>query len=237
MIKYHDNKNGRQYDDEGHLTNNFNFSAEIEKGSFVRIYYRIDTKNVDNYGTFSDKEQREAFYQEIREVLKKYNIPEGLGGKREGYPAEHLYIHPNNISGVVFCEKIRGIAEDLNRLETTSCRWVDVYERVSTMTDEEYINLLQSQESEIKNELKERFKTKRSNLYIVPSYFSGPIRSTFEKHYIPRVRAERETEDGIGYSFVYSVFEKLLQSGEIVSAETRNGTGYRTAKKGEKKSA
>ena len=237
-IKYHDNMNGPQYGPDHHLTDNWNPDGPFAKDSFIQVYFRIDTKGAGMYGGFTDPADRERFHSEVKNILAAFGIFDGIPGRDDGYPMEHLYIHPQNISGTVGKAKVKPIAEALDAAETVSVRWVDVYREVFPISNEEYLDILKSRREEISAELLTAFKTKRSNLYIVSNdFFSGPVRRVSEKHHIPRRGAERYDDNGTGYSYVYSVFEDLLSSGKIVSAETKHGTGYRTAKANERRSA
>lgn len=149
---------------------------------------------------------------------------------------EHLHIHPHELSGVVAKNKIKAIAEALAACETISCRWVDVYDEISTMDNTAFRAALAERTEEIEADLLQAFTTKRKNLYIVPSYWSGPIAALSGKYTIRR-RSCESGQDGVCCEFLNSVFEKLVEAGKIVSAETKHGTGYRTAKKDEQKTA
>ena len=184
---------------------------------------------------FSSAEQREEFFYEMREVLDRFGVPEGTGHRTENLPGiEHLYIHPQSVSGVMAKNKIKPIAEALDACETAAIRWVDLYEDISTMTNEEFLSQLENRTEEIKKDMLEAFKTKRRNLYIVPSFWSGPVSRLSDKYTIRR-RSCESGEDGVCFSFISSVFAKLVEAGEIVEAETKHGTGYRTAKKDEQR--
>ena len=235
-IKYHDNMNGPQYGPDHHLTDNWNPDGPFPADSYIQVYFRIDAKGAGMYGSFADPTDRERFYSEVEKIIADFEISEGIGGRAEGYPMEHLYAHPNDISGTVAKAKVKPIAEALDAAETVSVRWVDMYHEVFPISNEEYLNILKDRREEIAKELLTEFKTKRSNLYIVSNdFFSGPVRRVSEKHHIPRRGAERYDDNGTGYSYVYSVFEDLLSAGKIVSAVTKHGTGYRTAKANEKR--
>lgn len=235
MIKYHDNTNGQQYGADHKLTDNWNACAEFPKDSYIRVYFRIDCPAYDFRMSFDDAESREAFYTEVRDILKCFDIVEGIGGRYDGFPMEHLHIHPQNISGVIAKWKVRYIAEALNDCETCKIRWVDVYQDISTMSNAEFSESLESKRGEIAADILGMFKTKRSNLYIVPGF--GTFDRIVNKYHISRREAESDNEDTTCNNFIVAVFNELVSVGEIVSAETRNGTGYRTAKKGEKKAA
>lgn len=238
-IKYHDNLHGPQYGPDGHNTDNWNPDGPFPEESYIRVFFRIDTKGFGGmYGSFDNSADRDRFHSEMTAILQSFSIHEGTGGRFEGFPMEHLYCHPNDISGVVAKRKVKAIAEDLNASETVSVRWVDVYEDVSPMSNAEYLELLKTQRDKIAAELLTEYKTKRSNLYIVGNdFFGGPVRRVSEKRHIPRREAERASDDSTAYNYVQSVFEDLLAAGKIVSAETKHGTGYRTAKANERKTS
>lgn len=239
-MKFHDNIHGPQYGADHMLTNNWNPEPIYGADEYIRVYFRIDCPAYvfnGGYPSFPDEESRSAFYTEAQGVLAAFGIPEGTGHRSENLPGvEHLHIHPQNISGVVGKNRVKPVAEALGACRTFSVGWVDVYEDVSAMNNEEFLLRLAEKETEIAADLLEAFRTKRSNLYIVPDGWSGPIVRLVEKYHIPRRVCEKPNEDGACQRFIQSVFDDLLSSGEIISAETNHGTGYRTAKK-EKKSA
>lgn len=233
MIKYHDNINGQQYGADHTLTDNWNASEDFPKDSYIRVYFRLDCPAYDFRMGFDNAEGREAFFAEVRDILKCFDIFEGTGGRYDGFPMEHLHIHPQNVSGVIAKWKIRYIAEALNDCETCKIRWVDVYQDISTMSNAEFAESLESKRGEMTADILEMFKTKRNNLYIVPGY--GTFDRIVNKYHVSRREAESGNDDTTCNNFVVTVFNELVSMGELVSAETRNGTGYRTAKKVEKK--
>lgn len=228
MIKYHDNMNGQQYGTDHALTDNWNACADFPKDSYISVYFRINCPSYDFRMGFNDAESREAFYSEIRDILMCFDVVEGIGGRYEGFPMEHLHIHPQEIIGVVAKWKVRYIAEKLSDCQTCRIRWVDVYQDISTMSNTEFTKGLESKRGEIAADILEMFKTKRSNLYIVPSY--GTFNRIVNKYHVSRREAESSSGDTTCNNYVVSVFQELVNGGELVSAETRNGTGYRTAK-------
>lgn len=236
MIKYHDNQNGPQYGEDHHLTNNWNPEPIYNDNEYIKVYFRVEAQGYNCAGAYwEQEEQREAFFAEMRGILSRFGVPEGTGHRTENLPGmEHLYIHPQSVSGVMAKNRIKDIAEALDACETAAIRWVDLYEEISTMTDEEFRATLVDRTEEIEKDLLEAFKTKRRNLYIVPSFWSGPVSRLSDKYTIRR-RSCESGEDGICYSFIYSLFERMVKAGKIVAAETKHGTGYRTAKKDEQR--
>ncbi len=239
-MKFHDNIHGQQYGADHSLTDNWNPEPIYGADEYIRVHFRVDCPTYvfsGGYPSFPDDKSRSAFYAEAQGVLAAFGIPEGTGHKSENLPGvEHLHIHPQDISGVVGKNRVKPIAEALDACITFSVRWVDVYEDVSAMNNDEFLQRLAEKKTEIAADLLEAFCTKRSNLYIVPDGWSGPIVRLAEKYHIPRRCCEKYTEDGVCRGYIQSVFSDLVSAGEIVSAETKHGAGYRTAKK-EKKSA
>lgn len=237
MIKYHDNIHGQQYGADHSLTDNWQPEPIYGVEEYISVYFRIDAKGAGMYGSFAHAEQREAFYREAREILKRFDVPEGTGHITEKLPGmEHLYIHPQNISGVVAKNKVKAIAEALDACKTVSCRWVDVYRDISTMDNAAFCKALDGKTEEIEADLLKAFQTKRKNLFIVPSVLSGPVVRLSEKYTIPR-RSCESGRDEVCIQQIGIVFDRLVAAGKIVSAETKHGMGYRTAKKDEMNSA
>lgn len=230
MIKYHDNTRGPQYGPDGALTDNWSPAGAVPD-SFIRVYFRIDCPSFDSLsGSFSGDGARAAFYVDARAVLARFNVREGLR-VRPGDPAgDYLYLHPQNISGVVEACKVQPLAEAFNSASSFSCRWVDLYENIANMSDDEFSARLDAQAQAIKADLLAAFVTKRSNLYIVPTDWSGPCFTLAKKYSIPRWQCE-SGPDNIAVQYMQDLLSRCVAAGEIVTAQTKHGTGYRTAKK------
>lgn len=208
------------------------FSAD----EYAKAYFRIDCPGFDlASASFTSVEARESFYAEIKGVLKSFDIDEGTGyiKKGESYRMEHLHIHPQDVSGVVAKNKIVAIAAAINKCKSAFCRSVDVYEDISCMTNEQFAGYLNGKLHDIENDILSAFVTKRKNLYF-GEYTTGRIlEGIAAKYHIAR----RQCESGIDYTakaFCANVLINLASSGKIVTAATKDGTGYRTAKKDER---
>jgi len=97
------------------------------------------------------------------------------------------------------------------------------------MTDEEYLCRLEQQREAITKDILERFRTKRRNLYIAGYNLLDSINA---KYRIKRVDKKNQYCD-LEAAFVSDIFHELMEKGLIVTAETRNGTGFRAAKSDE----
>jgi hypothetical protein len=78
-------------------------------------------------------------------------------------------------------------------------------------------------------------------LYIAEVGFFGVDGKIAKRHSLKRLAIDGKESyggidkrtDGICHEFVCGIFEELVNNGKIVTAQTKRGMGYRTAKKGE----
>ena len=226
----------REYDPETHYAvenwTDTGFSAD----EYAKVYFRLDCPTFDLRSmVFPSATAREDFFEEMRGVLRSFGIAEGTGFLRKGesYDMEHLHIHPQEISGVVAKNKITAIAAALNGCKYAFCRSVDVYEDVSAMTNDQFAEYLREYKySDIVADILSAFTTKRKNLYYGEYSTSGLLDRIANKYHICR----RECESGTDYTakvVCADFLEMLVADGRIVTASVKDGTGYRTAKKGE----
>ena len=228
---YHDNTIRPEYDENGHMLNNWDPDRDFSENSYIRVFFRIETKGFNcMHGYFENSADRESFRREAESVLDRFGIGEGgeYNYKNTGI-VEHLYIHPQEISGCVKMRDVKPIALALNACNTCSVRWVDVYEEVYAMDEKTFLDRLEAQKQAIKADLAEQYQTKRSNLVIVPSFMRGPEERLSHKYHIARTNCHGY-QDGPCYSFICKVREEMVAEGLIVKCETKHGAGYRTAK-------
>ena len=234
-MKYHDNTAlGLGYGEDGTLLDNWNPDREFSDNQYIDVHFRIDCPTFDCHGHFNNAADREAFQREAKSVLDRFGIMESCGYESERAGAiEHLYIHPQDISGAVKMKDVKPIAEALNGCKTFSVRWVDLYEEIHQMTEEEFITRLDAQKQAIEADLMRLYTTKRSNLYIVPGSFSGPEKCLEKQYHIRRNKCQGYN-DGPCYEYMVKVRENLVDRGLLVKADTKHGTGYRTVKQATK---
>lgn len=233
-MKFHDNIHGEQYGPDHALTDNWNPDREFTDDQYIKVHFRIDAKDYDFQHGFNNAIDRELFYQEMKAILSRFSVLEGTDyDAKKTSSIEHLYIHPQDISGTIKQKNVKAIAEAIDGCSMCSCRWVDLYEEVYDMTEESFLCHLKEQKQAIKADLAALYATKRSNLYIVPSMFNGPETKLVKKYHIFR-KAFQGYDDGPLYSFLCNIREEMVLEGLLVKGETRNGTGYRTAKQAKK---
>lgn len=210
---------------------------------YKRVYFRIKTPiyySSSGVG-FQKKQDQELFHNTIRDLF----LNDGWEIKKEWRSGsctsvlkdkQDLYLHPQEVTGVVAEGNISHIENLLGSTSIFSFRKTDIYEDVFDITDEEYMNILKSKIDYIEQDLLDAYKTKRSNLYITSS---SPISNVLDKYRIKRLSnfVGVYSNSNIDWLYVNEIFESLVSKGKIISAKTKSGIGYRTRKDKEKKSA
>ena len=168
-IKYHQNGLGYEYGKDYSLTNNWNPNADYGN-EYSNVYFRINTPSYDIVNGGWESDERKTVSKEIDKLFTN------LGWKRDkpGFNGvcatyikgkSHLYMHPQDYSGEVLKNEIKSIAEAIEKAKTFSLRWVELYDTVYDITDEEYEEYLKSKEKEIRKSLFETCVTTRKTKY------------------------------------------------------------------------
>ena len=97
-------------------------------------------------------------------------------------------------------------------------------DNVIPITDEEYLGQLESKREEITQTILEQCRTKRKNLYV-----AGPVALNVAQRFSVRRLCDKDGKHNLANQFVGKLMEQLVQKGRLVTAETRNGPGIRTA--------
>ena len=165
-ILYHDNMNGVQYGEDHMLTDNWN--PDMDYGNeYVRVYFRIDTPSYHYERGFSSTEDKDSWDTEASNLISSFGIMEDSGYKVDNGKEKcaYLYAHPQNISGVILKNDVQKIAEAISNMKLSSIRWVDLYETVYVISDNEYQEYLDGRKDEIRKALFEKSATTRANKY------------------------------------------------------------------------
>ena len=226
----------KEYDPDTHYAiENWDVSADYSADEYAKVYFRIDCQTFDcTSASFASADMREAFYDEMKGVLRSFGIVESSGYCRgnEMPEIEYLYIHPQNISGIVAKSKIVAIAEAINACKYAFCRSVDVYEDIAPISNEQFLEMLPARKDEITADILSAFTTKRKNLFY-GEYAAGQLLDRISAKYSIR---RRQCESGTDYTakdFCNIVLTELVKAGKVITAHVKDGTGYRTAKKNE----
>ena len=135
----------------------------------------------------------------------------------------HLYLHPQDFSGIVLKNDIKRIAEALDDRGTFTIRWVDIYETVYDISDEEYNAYLETRHNELRKLLFECCKTKRTNRY----WFRHDIIDGLGRKFrLPLVDC-RSVYDSNSQAdeFINRVIDELEKEGYLVTI-SQNGFDY-----------
>ncbi len=141
-IKYHQNGIGNEYGADHTLTNNWNPDCDYGN-EYVNVYFRMETKGY-SYPTFSfSEEDRKAFDTELIKIFtalgwKCEEVANGGGCATWTKGKQHLYLHPQDFSGEVLKNEVKQIAEAVERNNSFYLRWVDLYETVYDISDNDY---------------------------------------------------------------------------------------------------
>jgi hypothetical protein len=236
MIKYHQNGIGNEYGEDHMLTNNWN--AEADYGNeYTNVHFRIEAKNYQYpYNNFNE-ETRKLFYTEA------YNAMESLGWviEREGRNGScteirkgkaHLYLHPQDFSGEVLKNDVKQIAEALEKHNEFYLRWVDLYDTVYDITDNEYEEYLNTRNDDIYHLLFKQCETSRITKFYYTSDRCGGIAERIKLKRIG-LKDGRNYEEGQTMEHIGKIAEKMISEGYLVSAE--NGRLIRSINKTEQK--
>ena len=77
----------------------------------------------------------------------------------------HLYLHPQDFSGEVLKNEIKAVAEAIEKRNSFYLRWVELYDTVYDISDDEYENYLKTKDDEIRKALFYKCATTRTSKY------------------------------------------------------------------------
>ena len=193
---------------------------------YRKIYLRIKS-NGYSFGWTSDADKA-SFKEESRRIFQElgWNLHKGRNGVCDTVTKGHqdLYLHPMSFSGVMDEADIEPLLEQLSKAQTFNCYHLDRYEEYLDMSDEEYRAALEAKCGEITDFILEQCRTKRSNLYI-----TDPVAEIVAKEFEVCRLYDKDRNNGVGKQFAAELMAQLLQEGRLVSAETTQGEGIRTA--------
>ena len=194
---------------------------------YRQVYFRIKS-GYSASGCWADDHAAEQFREETRSLFMEAGWvlqPGGNGvcgtvtkGKQD------LYLHPMNFNGVILEESIPELETLMRSAHTFQCYAIDRYEEYLDMSDDEYLELLESKREEIVSSLLDMCRTKRRNLFK-----TGPVAGSVAYHFSVHRLCGKQNMNGLGNRFVSEVMEQLIAEGRLVTAHTRQGEGVRTA--------
>lgn len=234
-IKYSDCSKGYVYGSDGKQANNWNPDCDYGN-EYVRVYFRIDTPSYHYSNGFDTEDNRNKWNAEASHLIESFGILEDCG-----YAVEHskdkrayLHAHPQEISGVVLKNDVRKITEAISSMELSSIRWVDLYETVYDITDEEYSEILTTKNDEIRSAILDVCKTTRTTKFC---YVEEVVRVLSNRFRLRRIGENDGRTHGIGQTgkHITKIINSLVSEGYLVSAG--DGELVRTINKAEQKKA
>lgn len=165
-IKYHQWGTGDEYGADFELTDNWNPNADYGN-EYVNVYFRIDTPSYACNYSFNSDEDKEKWDTETSKLIESFGLMDGsrYDIERSKEKCAYLYAHPQSISGVILKNDVKRVAEAIDNMDLSSIRWVDLYETVYVISDDEYEEYLNGKREEIRKVLFEKSATTRTTKY------------------------------------------------------------------------
>lgn len=237
-IKYHDNTVYPKYGEDHKLLNNWNPDKDYGN-EYVRVYFRMETNGYD-YPDFSfNDDDRAAFNNDVKTIFTNMGWSceaQKISGASQTWTngKSHLYTHPQDFSGEVLKNEVKMIAEALESGKSFKLRWVDLYDTVYDITDEEYEEILSTKDDEIKRIILELCKTNRRNQFY---HLDGAVKRVSDKVRLFRIGIDDGQNFGNGQTadHVRRIVDCLADDGYVVIAENRDGKLIRTINKTEQR--
>lgn len=185
----------------------------------IRSRYQFDSGWPDEGAERAFREESRALFQSAGWELHPARADSGSSDTVTKGQQE-LYLHPMNFSGVIQTDEIPRLQALLEGAHTFQCQGVDCYERYWDFTDAAYLERLEAQREEIIEAILERYQTKRK---------TGPAERSIVKQFSVHRLCDKDGKNNLANRYVGELVEQLIQEGQLVTAETRNGRGIRTA--------
>lgn len=194
---------------------------------YRNVYFRIHSRYQFDFRWPTESDAAE-FQEETRRLFQSagWDLRPGRNGVCDTVTKgqQDLYLHPMHFSGVIEMGEIPAIQELLKDAKSFHCYRYDYHERYWELTDEEYLAQLESKREEITQTILEQCRTKRKNLYI-----TDPVALNVAQKFSIRRLCDKRGWNDLADRFVKELMEQLVQDGLLVTAETKNGPGIRTA--------
>lgn len=205
-----------------------NWNPDADYGNeYVDVHFRIDTPTFDGFsGFFKSNEDRDNWDNEADNLIKSLGILQdsGFTVEKSKEKQAYLYAHPQDISGVIRKNDVKRVAEAIDNMELSSIRWVDLFETVYVISDEEYEEYLNGKYDEIRKELFVKSATPRTTKY----YRAFDIaRSLADKFRLNRLGLNDGKNYGSGQTidYILRIANEMIEEGLLKSFE-QNGEKY-----------
>ena len=231
---------GLGYGADGQLLDNWD--PDHDYGTeYARVYFRI---NCPLYMrgkislSFDSEADHLTFDRDVEEVFTKLgwtvdHLPNNGVCMEVSKEGQSLYLHPQSFSGVVKKNEIKHIAEELRFNKTFKLEWVDVYDTVYDITDDEYKRMLLRKKEAARDMILNLAKTKRRNEFVSLYHVAEKVGN---KVNVLRIGAKAGYLDKMTRDFVLGLVKELIEEGLIIPDGTNairsaNKTELRKLKK------
>lgn len=200
--------------------------------TYREVYFRVRAEGyvVDPAcGTsWASESAEKAFIAESRRLFQNagWTLTMGYSGICDTVTKgkQELYLHPQSFSGVIAEDEVQ-ILKDLMEVATSfRCYHVDFYEEYLDVSDEEYLELLESKRDEICDVILNYCRSKHATMYL-----TGPLAIDIAERVAPRRIGDSGTPNKSAVQFVGGLIAQMVRQGQLVTAEMDNGLGIRTA--------
>lgn len=201
--------------------------------TYRKVYFRIDSDYKWDIGFSSDAEKL-RFHQEAADLFRSTGW-EIKPRSRDCISntvvkgVQNLYLHPMEFSGVISEDEISQIEALLAVATSFRCRGTDRYEKFLDMSDDAYMEYLESKRIEITAAILEKYRTKRRNLY-----FPGDTVLSVATRFSVNRLCDQEGYHNKANLFVGSLVDELISQGNLVTAQKNGKLFIRTAMKADK---
>lgn len=194
---------------------------------YRQVYFRIKS-GYEAYSGWTKDNAEAQFRTETRSLFQEagWTLHPGGNGVCDTVTKgrQELYLHPMNFSGVIQEESIPELEALMSGAHSFQCYATDRYEEYLDMSDDEYLELLESKREEIVSSLLDMCRTKRRNLFK-----TGPVAGSVAYRFSVHRLCDKQNTNSLANRFVSEVMEQLIAEGRLITAHTRQGEGVRTA--------
>lgn len=229
-ITYHQTGISPKCGDDHTLANNWNPNRNYGT-EYTEVHFFIDSVGYRYPEYFFSPEDRLLFDQEVAEIFSYlgWNAANG-GGIRSTATVRngksHLYLHPQDFSGILRKNDVGAMANALSGRERFSLRWVQLNDTVYEDTDEEYTSYLAGREKEIRDMIFRSARTTRYNKLVPKEYVAMLVAEKVGRKRIsdnPPRKGNAETG-----KYVLQILQKMVEEGLLLSLEQGEKTYVRS---------
>ena len=215
-IKYHKNDCNADY------KKIYNWDANKVYGDneYANVHFRIETYEYPT--SILSKEKRESFNNEVVEVFTSLGW-EYVTDTNDGTCTEwkkgksHLICNPIELRGEVLKNDIKEIAEAIQKRNTFSLKWVDLYNTFYDMTYTAYHKYLDNKSLDIKDAIFEKCQTRVKNRY----YYADEICKYIMNIYALQL-LDKDSRS-ITKNYIKKLMNEMKHDGYLVIVKDRDG--------------